>query len=76
MSGSWWWGTKGGYYPVVAVFFFPCASVVCWLISSISFFKRLEHDSCCICFFVYYLFSLPLVPLTSYWCIETVVSVM
>ena len=41
------------------------------------FFKWLEHDSCCVCFFVFYFFSLSLVPLTrSYWCIESVVSVM
>ena len=39
------------------------------------FFKWLEHDSCCVCFFVYYLCSLSLVSLTiSYWCIEIVLS--
>ena len=41
------------------------------------FFKLLEHDSCCFSLFVFYFFSLPLVPLNrSYWCIEIVVSVM
>ena len=41
------------------------------------FFSSVEHDSCCVCFFVYYLFSLSLVPLTrSYWGIEIVVPVM
>ena len=34
----------------------------------ISFFKWVEHGSCCVCFFVYYLFFVSLVPLTrSYW---------
>ena len=42
------------------------------------FFKWVEHDGCCVCFFVYYLFSFSPFPLTrSYWSyIETVVSVM
>ena len=31
-------------------------------------FWWVEHDGCCVCFFVDYLFSLSLVPLTSsYW---------
>ena len=41
------------------------------------FFKWLQHDSCCLCFFVFYLFSLSMVPLTRiYYCKEIVVSVM
>ena len=66
-------GTGGGYYVIV---FFICAFAF-WSLMSCLFFKRVEHDSCCVCFFVYYLFSLSLVPLTrSYWGIEIVVSVM
>ena len=66
-------GTGGGYYLIV---FFICAFVF-WSLMSCLFFKWVEHDSCCVCFFVYYLFSLSLVPLTrSYWGIETVLSVM
>ena len=43
----------------------------------VSFFKWIEHDSCCVCFFVYYLFSLSQVPLSRcYWGMEIVVSVM
>ena len=66
-------GTVGGYYLLVV---FICAFVF-WSVMSCLFFKWVEHDSCCVCFFVYYLFSLSLVPLTkSYWDIEIVVSVM
>ena len=66
--------TGGGYY-LIAVVFLTWAVVFCSLMSSVSFFKWLEHDSCCVCFFVYYLCSLSLVSLTkSYWCIEIVVS--
>ena len=66
-------GTGGGYYLIV---FFICAFVF-WSLMSCLFFKWVEHDSCCVCFFVYYLFSLSPVPLTrSYWDIEIVVSVM
>ena len=40
----------------------------------LSLFDGVEHDSCCVCFFVYYLSCLSLVPLTrSYWGIEIVV---
>ena len=43
----------------------------------VSFFIWVNHDGCCVCFFVYYLFSLSPVPLTrSYWGIEIVVSVI
>ena len=65
-------GTVGGYYLIE---FFICAFVFCCIMSCIVF-KWAEHYSCCVCFFVDYLFSLSLVPLTrSYWGIE-IVSVM
>ena len=55
---------------------FICAFVF-WSVMSCLFFKWVEHDSCCVCFFVYYLFSLSPVPLTrSYLGIEIVASVM
>ena len=55
----------GGQYLLVRFFLFAfiCAFVFCSLVSCL-FFKWVEHDSCCICFFVYYLFSLSPVPLT------------
>ena len=68
------WRIRDGYCLKVV---FTCAFVFffCSLMSSASFFKLLEHDSYCVCFFVYYLCSLSLVSLTkSYWCIEIVVS--
>ena len=71
-------GTRGGYYLLVCSFFYIyiCAFVF-WSLMSYLFFKWVEHDSCCVCFFVYYLFSLSPAPLTSsYWGIEIVVSVM
>ena len=56
--------------------FFNCALVFCSLISCL-FLKRVEHDSCCACFFVYHLFSLSHVPLSrSYWKVEFAVSLM
>ena len=69
-------GRIGGGYYLIVFFIFICAFVF-WSLMSCLFFKWVEHDSCCVCFFVYYLFSLSLVPLTrSYWGIEIVVSVM
>ena len=51
--------------------------VLCSVMSSVRFFKWLVHDSCCVCFFIFYFFSSSLFPLTrSYWCIEIVVSLM
>ena len=49
-------GSVGGYYLIVC--FFTCAFVFCCLMTWV------QHDSCCVCFFVYYLFSLLWVPLT------------
>ena len=67
-------GTEGGYYLIVCFFYLFLLFV---LSCPVSFFKSVEHDSCCVCFFVYYLFSLSPVPLTrSYWGIEIVLSVM
>ena len=66
-------GTGGGYYLIV---FFICAFAF-WSLMSCLFFKRVEHDSCCVCFFVHYSLSLSLVSLTrSYWGIKIVVSVI
>ena len=63
-------GTEGGCYLIVFLFVFLSFGLsyrLCFL----------EYDSCCVCFFVYYLLSLSLVPLTrSYWGIHLVVSVM
>ena len=65
------WGNRVWVLSHSLFFFYLCPLMSCL------FFKRVEHDSCCVCFFVYYLFSLSLVPLTkSYWDIEIVVSVM
>ena len=87
MMGGWdRWGGGGGWFIsgcgwgdrgwVLSHSFFICAFVF-WSLMSCLFFKWVEHDSCCVCFFVYYLFSLSPVPLTrSYWSIEIVVSVM
>ena len=67
-------GTGGWYYVKV---FFTCAFVFCSLTSSVSFFKWLEHDSCCVCFCVCCFSSLSPVPLTmSYWGIENVEPAM
>ena len=55
---------------------FTCAFVFLSLMCCL-FFQWVEHDSSCVSFFVYYLFSLSPVPLSrSYWGIEIVVSVM
>ena len=44
--------------------FFSCAFVFCCLTFSVLLFRWLEHGCCCVCFFVFSLFSLSLVPLT------------
>ena len=77
-GGGWFisgcgWGDRGGYYLIV--FFFTCAFVL--FSHVLSLFKWVDHDSCCVCFFVYYLFSFSPASLTrSYWGIKIVVSVM
>ena len=56
--------------------FFSGPFVFCCLMPCL-FFKSVEHNSYCVCFFVYYLFSLSQVPLTrSSWGIEIAVPVM
>ena len=70
LRGGWFISGCGCY---LIVYFFICAFFF-WSLMSCLFFNWVEHDSCCVCFFVYYLFSLSLVPLTrSYWGIEIVV---
>ena len=67
--------TGSRYYLIVFSYWLVFLSFV--LMTCLFFFKWVEHGSCCVCFFVYYLFSLSPVPLTrSYWGIEIVVSVM
>ena len=67
----------GGYYLSLSFFFSLFCAFVFWSLMSFFFSKCVEHDSCCVCFFVYYLFSLSPVLLTrSYWDIEIVVSVI
>ena len=67
--------TGHGYYLIV--YFILICAFVFWSLLSCLFFKYVEPDSCCVCFFVYYLFSLSLIPLTaSYWSIKIVMSVM
>ena len=82
IGGGWliyirvWVGGQG--VGIISEFFafFICAFVF-WSLMSCLLSKWVEHDSCCVCFFVHYLFSLSQVPLTrSYWGIEIVVSVM
>ena len=83
-----WWGdgTGSGWLIHMTVWvgwqglgiisFFTCTFVF-WCLIYCLFFNWVEHDSYCVCFFVYYLFSLSLVPWTkSYWGIEIVVSLM
>ena len=77
MSGCGWgdrgWVLSDSFF--IFIFFF--GTFVFWSLKSCLSFKWVEHDSCCACFFVYYLFSLSPVPLTrSYWSIEIVVSVI
>ena len=73
-----WVGEQGvGCYLIVCFYYFLLELLPFVLSCSVSLFEWVEHDSCCVCFFVYYLFSLSPVPLTrSYWGIEIVISVM
>ena len=57
------WGRRVGYYLIV---FFICAFVF-WCLMSCLFFNWVEHDSYCVCLFVYYLFSLSLM----YHCLKS-----
>ena len=53
-----------GWYHLIFAFFLSCAFVFCCLTFSVPLFRWLEHDDCCVCFFVFSLFSLSLLPLT------------
>ena len=58
-------GTGGGYYLLI---FFVCLFLFVLLSFGfscpVSCLREVEHDSCCLCFVVYYLFCLSPVPLT------------
>ena len=70
-------GGRGGEYYLIVFFFFLIMLLYFVLSCPVSFFKWVKHDRCCICFFVYYFFSLSLVPLPrSYWGLEIVLSLM
>ena len=45
-------GTGPGYYLIVVVVFFFLSFCSFSLMFFVSLFKRLEHDTCCVCFFV------------------------
>ena len=75
-GGGWFisgcgWETEVGYCLIVCSFFFLLLLLPFVLSCPVLCFKWIEHDSCCVCFFVYYLFSLSPVPLgKTYWGIE------
>ena len=59
-------GTGGGYYLIVLLFYLYCCCLLSFMTS-----VSCQSDSRFACFLIYYLFSLPLVPLTRrYWYIE------
>ena len=68
IGGGWliyirvWVGDRG-WVSSYSFCFFSCAFVFCCLTFSVPLFRWLEHDGCCVCFFVFSLFSLSLVPL-------------
>ena len=69
-----WFISWCGYYLIV---FFLLVLLHLILSCPVSFFKWVEHDYCCVCLFVYHLFSFSLLPLTrSYWGMEIVLTVM
>ena len=60
------WVGNGGWvssYSFFSVFLY--VFVFCCLMFSVPSFRLLEHDGCCVCFFVFTLFSFSLVPLSS-----------
>ena len=60
---------------ILQFLFFSCVFVFRSLISSVTLFRGLAHNDCCVSFFVFCLFSLS--PLTRrYWYLEIVVSVV
>ena len=60
-----WVGNRGwvSSYSFFSVFLY--VFVFCCLMFSVPSFRLLEHDGCCVCFFVFTLFSFSLVPLSS-----------
>ena len=48
---------------ISSLLFFSCAFLFCCLTFSVPLFRWLEDDGSCVCFFVFSLFSLSLVPL-------------
>ena len=65
-------GTRGGYYLIVLLFYLYCCCLLS-LMTSVS----CQSDSSFACLLIYYLFSLPLVPLTRrYWYIEIFVCLV
>ena len=71
LGGEWliyirvWVGNRGwvSSYSFFSVFLY--VFVFCCLMFSVLSFRLLEHDGCCVCFFVFTLFSFSLVPLSS-----------
>ena len=71
LGGNWliyirvWVGNRGwvSSYSFFSVFLY--VFVFCCLMFSVPSFRLLEHDGCCVCFFVFTLFSFSLVPLSS-----------
>ena len=59
-----WVGGEGVRVSSYSCCFFSCAFVFCVLTFSVPLFRLLKHDGCYVCFFVFSLFSLSLVPLT------------
>ena len=76
MMGGWdRWGwlihirvwVRGQGVGIISQVFSICTFVL-WSLMLCFFFRWVEHDTCCVCFYVYYLFSFSPVPLTrSYW---------
>ena len=66
---------EAGYYLIVCFFLLVLLPFV--LSCPVSFFKWVEHDSCCVYFFVCYLLSLSPVHLTTgYWRVEILLCLM
>ena len=61
LMGGWVRREVGWFF---CFFVFSYLFVFCCLTFSVPLFSWLEHDGCCVCFFVFSLFSLSLVPLS------------
>ena len=68
VGGGWFLSSCGlghrGWLSSYNFCLFSCAFVFCFLMFSVPLFRCLEHDGCCVCFCIFSLFSLSLVPLT------------